>query len=255
MIKAIFFDIDGTLVSHTSKSVPDSTKAALCRLKKRGVKLFVATGRHMLEMEELPVSSLTFDGYITLNGQICLDAQRNLLYDAPIISTDKDNLLSLFMQKKLPVMIVEKDRMYINFVNETVVIAQKAISTPLPETGIYTGESIYQFIVYGKSNELEILAKRLADCSMSRWNPYAADIISKTGGKVTGIRQCLQRFGIEQNETMAFGDGENDIDMLHYAGIGVAMGNAERTVKEAADYIAASVDQNGIDIALRYYGL
>ena len=70
MIKAIFFDIDGTLLSHTTGRVPESTEFAIHQLRKKGIRLFVATGRHKLEIEELPVNKLSFDGYITLNGQI-----------------------------------------------------------------------------------------------------------------------------------------------------------------------------------------
>ena len=54
---------------------------------------------------------------------------------------------------------------------------------------------------------------------------------------------------------MAFGDGENDIDMLHYAGIGVAMGNASDLVKSNADYVTADIDDDGIEKALKHFGI
>ena len=61
--------------------------------------------------------------------------------------------------------------------------------------------------------------------------------------------------GLESSEIMAFGDGDNDIDMLKFAGIGVAMGNAGDAVKAAADYVTASVDDDGIEKALEHFGL
>ena len=70
MIKAIFFDIDGTLLSHRTKGIPQSTTEAFRLLRKKGILLFTSTGRHMLEMEDLPLQNLDFDGYITLNGQL-----------------------------------------------------------------------------------------------------------------------------------------------------------------------------------------
>ena len=84
MIKAIFFDIDGTLLSHQIGDVPASTKDAIRQLKEKGIKIFAATGRHMSQLEKLPVKGLPFDGYVTLNGQICMDANKTIVYDVPI---------------------------------------------------------------------------------------------------------------------------------------------------------------------------
>ena len=65
MIKAIFFDIDGTLLSHRTRTIPQSTQIALKRLRERGIYTFIATGRHISEMKDLPLDNLEFDGYIT----------------------------------------------------------------------------------------------------------------------------------------------------------------------------------------------
>ena len=65
----------------------------------------------------------------------------------------------------------------------------------------------------------------------------------------------IAHFGIKLEETMAFGDGGNDIDMLKHAGIGVAMGNAGDNVKEIADYITTSVDDDGITNALKHFNV
>ena len=67
-IKAVFFDVDGTLLSHTLNDVPASTRRAIDKLRSRGILTVVATGRHMEEFNKLPVSSLPFDGYLMLNG-------------------------------------------------------------------------------------------------------------------------------------------------------------------------------------------
>ena len=73
MIKAIFFDIDGTLLSHTTGRVSAEAAEALALLRRKGILLLAATGRHILEFSDLPVNHLEFDGYVTLNGQLCLD--------------------------------------------------------------------------------------------------------------------------------------------------------------------------------------
>lgn len=255
MIRAVFFDIDGTLLSHTTGDVPASTEAAVRRLRERGVRVFAATGRHMGEIRRLPVGRLDFDGYVTLNGQLCLDGDGTVLYDMPVPPADTRRMTALFARKEIPVMLVGRERMYINFVDESVRRAQAAISTPLPEISRYEGERLYQFIVYGAGERADEAAGQLVSCKMSRWNPYAVDIIPRSGGKAVGIRHCIQSLDIAPEEIMAFGDGENDMDMLRYAGIGVAMGNGEPAVKELADYVTAGVDQDGILSALRHYGV
>ena len=72
---------------------------------------------------------------------------------------------------------------------------------------------------------------------------------------MSGIQKVLEHYGIRREEIIAFGDGENDMDMLQFAGIGVAMGNAGPEVKEAADYVTEHIDEDGLEKALRHYGL
>ena len=76
-----------------------------------------------------------------------------------------------------------------------------------------------------------------------------------TGGKAAGIQKFLDKEGLTRSNTMAFGDGENDMAMLRYAGIGVAMGNGKETLKEKADYVTTDIDDDGIANALIHFGL
>ena len=84
MIKAVFLDIDGTLLSNTTGQIPKSAGEAIDSMRMNGVKVFTATGRHMSEIRDLPVDDIRFDGYITLNGQLCLDSRKELLYGEAI---------------------------------------------------------------------------------------------------------------------------------------------------------------------------
>lgn len=248
MVKAIFFDVDGTLISHSKKTVPAETRAALDQLSEKGIKRIVATGRHMMELSMLPVKDIDFDAYITLNGQLCLDGQGNVVSGNPITGESKARILQLFQNRTLPIVLVEKDSMYINFINQHVKIAQEAVSTPIPRVSAYTGNEIYLAVAYLEREK--DLSGQLPGCAITRWNDYAVDIISSSGGKVAGIKEYLKINHLKQEETMAFGDGENDMDMLEYVHIGVAMGNADDCVKEIADYITCPVDNGGIMDAL-----
>lgn len=255
MIRAIFFDVDGTLLSHTQNIVPVSTRRALDDLRKKGIKRIIATGRHLLELSMLPVHDIDFDGYITLNGQLCLDAQRNVISSTPIIGLDKQNIIHLFEEKAIPVMLVEKDAMYCNFINRSVVIAQQEISTPIPDVGEYTGNEIYQTVIYLEKEKEDMVSSQLPGCKVTRWNNHAVDVISRLGGKASGIAEYLRLNHIKRAESMAFGDGENDIEMLEFVQTGVAMGNAEDFVKRQSDFVTDSVDHDGVEKALIQLGI
>ena len=84
---------------------------------------------------------------------------------------------------------------------------------------------------------------------------YFPDVIPKGSSKQVGVDKMLDYFGISLDESMAFGDGGNDVLMLKHVGIGVAMGNAEDEVKRAADYVTDSVDEDGVEKALRHFGV
>lgn len=253
MIKAIFFDVDGTLLSHDTKKVPQSTKEALKQLKKQNIKTFMATGRHNLELGDLPMEDLIFDGYILLNGQINTDHEGNLISQQTISKRDTETLVRKFKEKEIAILLIENNQFYLNMIDKSVENAQNAISSPCPQVKEYSGNPISQCCIYATKEQAEEFMKDLPDCKISQWNPYAYDILSKEGGKTAGIESILKYYGIKKEEIMAFGDGENDIEMLQYAKIGVAMGNAEDEVKEAADYVTDTVNQDGIYKALQYY--
>ena len=255
MIKAAFFDIDGTLLSHKTRQVSPNTIAAIRTLREKGIPCIVATGRHKTEMDKLPLEGLDFDGYLTLNGQLVLDRNMQFLAGVPIEGEAKEILLDIFENHTLPMLILEQERVYLNYYAPVVQRVQDAISTPVPAFGHYYGAPIYQTCLYlpeGDHSCLELLRQH---CEVTWWNSGGVDVIAKGGGKVAGIQRYLEATGIRREEIIAFGDGENDLEMLRFAGIGVAMGNAEDAVKAAADYVTDTVDEDGVAKALKHFGL
>ena len=254
MVKAVFFDVDGTLLSHDAGGVPESARSAIGQLRSRGIKCVLATGRCIMELDRLPVRDMEFDGYITLNGQLCLDENREPYHASPIPEADKETLLRMFRERKLPLMLVEKDRMYANYIDDLVRSVHKRILSELPELGEYDGAPLYQVCAYMLSG-VEELEQALPGCRMTRWHMGGVDIISKNGGKVAGIETYMARHGLTRQEIMAFGDGDNDLEMLKFAGTGVAMGNGVEAVKRYADYVTAGIDDDGVWQALKHFGL
>ena len=90
----------------------------------------------------------------------------------------------------------------------------------------------------------------LPHCRLPRWHPYFTDIVSFDNSKARGMEAICHHYGIRQEETIAVGDGANDIEMLDWANIGIAMGNADEKVKKHADLITTGVDNEGIENAV-----
>ena len=255
VIKVVFFDVDGTLVSHTQKAVPAGTRAALEALKRSGIRCVMATGRPAQELPNLPVADIAFDGYITLNGQTCYDREMNLLASNPIKGAGMERITKMFREKERPMALVDLRGMYINFENEFVRRAMADVSTAVPEIRAYDGADIFQAVIFAERDADAAVAAMLPDCQITRWSSSGIDILPGDGGQVSGIRRYLDHHGIAPEEAMAFGDGDNDKEMLEFVGIGVAMGNGVDTAKEEADYITAHVDDDGVAKALRHFRL
>lgn len=257
MLKAVFFDVDGTLLSHQTNSVPASAVRALEALREKGILSFIATGRHISMLEKMqPLEGLRFDGMVTLNGQYCC-SEDGVLYHCPIEARDVAALLDYLKEHPHPCILVEADRMYINFHNALVEKVQAAIHSDLPQLGDMDRGyrvPIYQIILYMSDENLEKLPP-LPGIKLTRWNLGGADLIPAKGGKATGIARILEHYGIDKKDTMAFGDGENDVDMFSAVGTAVAMGNACDAAKAAADHITDKVDEDGIWNALVYFGV
>ena len=256
--KAVFFDIDGTLVSHRTGSIPDSAKEAVLALHERGILLFLSTGRHFSEVRNLcGVLDLPWDGFVTLNGQYCFDGKTP--YHTQAIETqDIARLIARSEELQVPCKFVEEDRMYISRHTDVVRRVQADIHTPLPELGdLRHGltNPVYLVVTYCSPAQQQALLQPLQSVRSTIWNPFAFDVIHKDGSKENGVRMTCCRYGIPLEQAMAFGDGENDADMLRCAGMGVAMGNGAGIAKEAARFVTRDIDEDGIAYALRRFGL
>ncbi|MCI1219398.1 MAG: Cof-type HAD-IIB family hydrolase [Bifidobacterium sp.] len=260
--KAAFFDIDGTLTSFSTHVVPDSTLDALQRLKDEGMKIFICTGRSPSQLgvvlDTIPVA---FDGVVAMNGQYCFDNHGFLetetlsRHDIAVITAWLDahpNVVASFC---------ECDYVYFNQITDTMRKTWRKLGRTAPAAFIddphtrsleHTTFQISPFI--DKAQEIEITGL-CENVKGVRWHPDFTDLIPADGGKPIGIQRFLRHYGYTREQCIAFGDGGNDMTMLQFAGIGVAMGNASDFVKTVADYVTDDVDHDGIVNALRHFAI
>ena len=256
MTKAIFFDIDGTLLSFETHTMAPSTLNALHKLREKGIKLFLSTGRHRSMIQ--PVLDLfPFDGCITLNGQYCFCGDQ-VLRSVPIDRENTAFLVEAARKNAFPCIFLEGEEGYINCVTPQTEIFPQQLSIALPplaDPRRALERELYQVVAFLTKEEEDVLSGHVKNLNLMRWHPSFIDVIAQGGGKDRGMDAILDHFGIPLSETMAFGDGENDLPMLRHAAVGVAMGNANQIVKNSADYVTSSVDEEGIARALGHFGL
>ncbi len=259
-IKALFFDIDGTLVSFKTHQVPQSTVEAIAKAKANGVGIYISTGRPLQIITNLKAIEPYIDGYITTNGALCFVGDKTVCCN-PIPEADVTTLIADADEHDYAVLVVGKngvrlynpkpifDEVFVRDLNVT------NIDTSLSAADILGREPILQLTPFFSAEHEAQLMPRLADCVSGRWHPAFTDITSKYADKGKGLEAMADFLGISIDQTMAFGDGGNDVAILKRAGIGVAMGNGGEPAKQSADYITTSVDDNGVWNALKHFGV
>lgn len=261
MIKALFFDIDGTLVSFKTHEIPVSTIEALTAAKAKGIHIFISTGRPRVIINNLSAlqERNLIDGYITMNGAYCF-VEDTVIYKSPIPTAEVDALTAFCHERNIPCILVGEHDICVNQPGEVVeeIFHHQLKVDPIeakPYTDSHADKAFFQLTPFINAEEEAIILPSVPHCEMGRWHPAFVDVTAKGNTKQNGIDQIIRHFGIKLEETMAFGDGGNDISMLRHAGIGVAMGNANNDAKAASNYTTTSVDEDGIANALKYFGI
>lgn len=256
MIRAIFFDIDGTLVSFRTHRIAQSTIDEVVRLRAKGVKVFIATGRPRPFVTNL--GDFPYDGMLCTNGASCTDAQGVTFFNNAIPADDIRRLVEYEREHPIPTILANDHDVFI--ANQTARAEEvERIMTMLDITIPPTrpieeaiGMTITQAVIFFHPDEQPyIMRDVMPGCDATRWTPEFADVVVHGTNKASGIDQILAHYGISLSETMAFGDGGNDIEMLQHVAVGVAMGNAADNVKAVADRVTASCDDDGIALVLR----
>ena len=254
--KIVFMDFDGTLFSHMSYSIPDSTKIAIKKLQENGIKVFLCTGRAKIELENFDLSGVKLDGMVLSNGQVIYDQNENIIYDRPIEGILKEKILEIFNSNIVPIYLAGNDDLWLNFVNDTIIKVQNAISSEMPPVKKYNNEKFYMASAFMDTDEGKELIHSLEPyAEITYWHEGAVDLVPKGISKSIGIDETLKIYGIDISETMAIGDGENDISMLKRCQIGIAMGNSLDFVKDIADYVTDDIDEDGVYNALKHFEL
>lgn len=262
MIKAAFFDIDGTLLNFkTGHLIPQETKDALVQLHNNGVKLVICTGRPTAQLpwcitEGFPGLEDAFDAYVTMTGSVCYDKD-GVYADVPIEHDIAERFVNYVNEGKFDALLLNRDGAFSNRRSDKVQELENLVAFEYPEANFteLLEKPVYQFCAFLSPEEEHIVSDLMSDCIVTRWCDLFCDVVPSTSSKPKGVQATLDHLGLKLEETIAFGDGGNDATMLEYCHIGVAMGNGTDEAKAAADYVTTDVDHQGIPNALRHFGL
>lgn len=270
MRKALFFDIDGTLVNFRGK-MPDSAKRALNQVKKNGHLTVICSGRSACQIYPW-LLDMGFDGIIAASGAY-VECGQQMVYEHYM---DKETIrqtcglldeahAAYAAQAKSGLVVTEKCKQRITdrFSSESAdrEMTDRLINRMQVVERLDECPDIQKFNYFESEIPLDEVRGRLAKwcdvtaMSFDRPNDTDGEISFRGVNKALGIQKFIAYAGIEKEDTVAFGDGANDLDMLEYAHVGVAMGNAIDDLKKRAGFVTRDIDDDGIAYALSELGL
>ncbi|PKE62614.1 Cof-type HAD-IIB family hydrolase [Macrococcoides caseolyticum] len=253
--KLILFDIDGTLYDH-DKKIPNSTMAAIRALQTQGHSVAIATGRAPFMVQPV-LEETRIKDYVSFNGQYVY-ANGNVVYENPLDTESLKALEHTAREHDHPVVFLTHDDLVANIdFHEDI---ETSLSTmhmahPRKDDIFYTQHKIYQALIFHQQSEDGIYDGQFEHLKFIRWHELSRDVVPDNGSKMRGITHLAASLGFDIEDTVAFGDGLNDIEMIEGAGIGVVMGNGVDELKQYADFVTKAVDEDGIMYAVKTLNL
>lgn len=256
---ALFFDIDGTLVSFKTHEIPPSTILALTQAKANGHRVYIATGRPPIIITNLGAIEHLIDGFITTNGALCFVGSEYVCRQ-PIPKSDVLTCVEDAQAKGYSLIVIgERDVAVLDPTGDVdrifrQMLAVKNLDKASPLETVLQQDILQLTPFFSADYEPQLMA-RIPQCISGRWHPEFTDITVNGADKGKGILAIARHDGLDASQTIAFGDGGNDTSMILQAGIGIAMGNAIEALKQQADFVTTSVDDDGILNALRHFSI
>ena len=265
--KVLAFDIDGTLLD-SKKQLAESTRRTIMAAAKQGCKIAIATGRPVQGVKDI-ATELKFDeinGYvISLNGGLVMSWQDKKVVQEHKIPVEYNSLIcDLAKEHNVNILTYDGDDVITETPNDKYAQIEANINKinirQVDDMKAHLDFGVPKFIMLGDGDVLAEVEKKIKpvleeNLDVYRSEPFFLEVLPKGINKANALESLLKEVGASREELMAFGDGYNDISMIEYAGMGVAMANGNDSIKEKADYIAPSNDEDGIAHVLEKFVL
>ncbi|MGI8386877.1 Cof-type HAD-IIB family hydrolase [Robertmurraya sp. P23] len=244
--KVVFFDLDGTLFNKEKKLL-ESSKIAIKKLQENNILPVIATGRTPAKVQWV-FDELNIDSYISINGQYVVHEGKEIhkeqldiefLHNISQFTTSNNHALAYVSLSDVKSSI--ENHPYIKNVYEP-----NNMPYPSVDPNHYHTNPIYQLLLFCQDPDQTLYQERFVDKKFVRWNPFVLDVLPNGVSKATGITKFLEISGIKKENTFAFGDDINDMEMFSLVGTAIAMANAIPELKEMSDFVTSSNVDDGI---------
>lgn len=273
--KAIFIDVDGTFVNDNGL-VPESAKTAVREARKNGHLVFLCTGRSTAELFDF-IMDAGFDGIIAAAGGY-VELQGEVLLHQRVADEDVRHLVDYFDAKGIDFYLESNGGLYASrnckaHVKELLfgglseaAKAEMAKGMNVFIDALIEGEDLHRNDInkisfLGSSVPIDTITKEFGDrfnvipSTVAAFGANSGELSLPGVHKALAIEMLLEHMDFPREDTMAYGDGMNDAEMIEYVAIGVAMGDAREGLKAMADDITGTADEDGIYNSFVKYGL
>ena len=260
----IVLDLDGTLTNREKKITP-RTKEALMKAQEKGKIVVLASGRATAGLEPLAeeLKLSRFGSYIlSFNGGMITNCKTGeAVFSSVLPFSSNERIIELAEEHRVDLLTYQGREILTN--NEQCPygkLESQINHLPLRETDLRTALTgpVPKFIMLDDGDYLAMVEPRVKaalgrDYSVYRSEPFFLEIMPKGIDKAKSLGRLLEKLGMKREQMIACGDGYNDLTMIQYAGLGVAMDNAVLPVKKAANYITASNNEDGVALVVEKF--
>jgi Cof subfamily protein (haloacid dehalogenase superfamily) len=255
--KVVIFDIDGTILPH-GKTLSHATKEAIKRLREKNLKVVIATGRAPYFSESI-VKEIGVDSMVFFNGSYVFHEGKEI-FKNPIEKKILRKIQLLSQDLQHPLTYLGETSFKATDISHPFIVEAYKHDTWKPELAppqFWMEQDIYQMFLHCEMDEEAAYQTKIPQLDFRRWTSgmRTCDVNLSNANKAVGLTKLLEKLGIAPDEAVAFGDGMNDIEMLSLVGMGVAMGSARDELKDFANMVTLSAEEDGVRYGLERLGL
>ncbi|MGB7982550.1 MAG: HAD family hydrolase [Candidatus Nanopelagicales bacterium] len=273
---AVFLDVDGTLVNDRGV-IPQSARAAVARARANGHLVFLCTGRSVSQLWP-EIVEIGFDGIVAAAGGY-VEVDGKVLANRGIAADEMRHVIDFFDAGGVDYLLESNDglfgsrhvqqrlrQLFYGPVTDEDVLAEMerglgGFIHSISVSSVPGGTRVNKVLFLDSGVSLDEIRAEFAatfevlPSSVPMFGPNSGELAQLGVHKASGIEVIIDHLGIDREQTLALGDGYNDLEMLAEVGIGIAMGNAPDAVKDVADEVTGTPDEDGIHTALHRHGL
>lgn len=255
-VKIVFFDIDDTLRVKATGYMPESIQYVFKSLKDKDILTGIASGRALYGVVP-EIKALEPDYFVTINGTYVVDKKGQEIVNNPLPRDIVAKYVEWAKSEGIEYGFAGKDKPVVSKRCDLVDNALEPVYGICDvDSDFYLTNDVYHMWTFSERNDQLQLPEELASqIRLVPWHEHSSDVVQKDISKASGVAHVLEKNNWKPLNAMMFGDGPNDMEIFDYVGLTVAMGNAVPELKEKADFVTKTVEEDGILYALEEFGL